>query len=559
MAKALHFGQEAREALLRGIDLSAAAVGRTLGPNGRGVLFRNPHTEQSVFAHDAVETTWQIDLGDPFANMGARLIDDVAKHTRNRGGDGAATAVVLAQALMHGALTQLAAGASPVAIRGGIEEAAQQVVAEVRAQARPVAGPPVIRAVAVTAASDRAVGEAVAAAYDQVGPTGVVFAESSPRDRVEVERVHGWHYDRGLASPLFVSDHYGSKAVVVEPWILLTDAKLSEIGDVLPTLEALTPVPHRDLVVICDGIEGAALSLLAANKQSGLFNCAVVNPPDWQHRRRDFMQDIAVYTGGRVITSALGRRLDSVQLADLGRAGRVEATTEWTVIVEGKGEPSAIEQRCRQIRSDIHWAHDEYDKRKFHERIARLQGRVALVKVGGLNEREMKHRLHQAERAVTVLAAALADGVVLGGGLALLRAADSLNSQAGDRAEGRGAAVLAKALESPLAWLARNNGREASATVASVRARQEQLHNPAIGYDVRRDDVADLAQRGIFDPTAVVCAALECAVSAAVMLLSTEAVVVDTVPLSIPGKLKRAPRPAPPPPEIRGEGLGWRQ
>jgi chaperonin GroEL len=551
VAKALRYGQDARQALVRGIDLSTEAVGRTLGPHGRGVLIRNPFTEQGFFAQDAVETTRQIDLGDPYANMGARLIDEVAKRTRDRAGDGAATAVVLAQALMRGALTQLAAGASPIALRRGVERAAQRVGAALRARARPVDGIDALRAVAVAAVGDRQVGEAVAAAFDQVGPDGVVFVETSHRDSIEVERVPGWHYERGLASPLFLSERLGTKAVVEEPWLLLTDAKLNAVSDILPTLEALTPVEHRDLVVICDGIEGTALGLLVANKTNGLFNCAVVNPPDWQNRRRDFMEDIAILTGGKVIAGEAGRRLDSVRLSDLGRAGRVEATAERTIIIDGRGDPAAIERRCRLIRSDIELAHHEYDKHKFRERIARLRGRVAMVKIGGLNEREMKQRKHQAERAVAVLWAAVAGGIVPGGGISLLEAAGSANGHAGERDEALGAAILAKALEAPLAWLARNNGREASTTVAWVRVRQERERNPAVGYDARRDEFADLVERGVFDPAAVLCAALESAVSAAATLLSTEAVVVDTTPLPMPRPPKRVPRPVPPPVHLK--------
>lgn len=551
MAKAVRYGQDARQALVRGIDLSAAAVGPTLGPHGRGVLIRNPHTDQSRFAHDAVETTGQMDLADPYANMGARLIEEVAKATRDRAGDGAATAVVLAQALLRGALAQLAAGGSPVALRRGLERAARLVAADVRARARPVDGIEGLRAVAVAAVSDRAVGEAVAAAFDLVGLDGVVFVETAHRDAVEVERMHGWHYDRGLASPLFLSERYGTKAVVEEPWLLLTDAKLSAIGDVLPTLEALTPVSHRDLVVICDGIEGAALGLLVANKTNGLFDCMVVHPPDWQSRRRDFMEDIAVWTGGNVIAGDVGRRLDSVRLGDLGRARRVEATAERTIIVGGRGDAAAVERRCRQIASDLDLAHYEYDKQKFRERIARLRGRVAVVKVGGRNERETKWRGHQAERALAVLRAAAAGGIVPGGGVALLAAAASVNGQAGEREEALGAALLGQALAAPLVWLARNNGREAGTTLARVRARQERERNPTIGYDARCDEVADLAGRGVFDPTEVVCAALETAVSAATTLLTTEAVVADTAPPPVPRSPKRAPRPAPPPVHLK--------
>ncbi|MEA2528181.1 MAG: chaperonin GroEL [Thermomicrobiales bacterium] len=552
MPKAVRFGQDARLALLRGVDLSAAAIGYTLGPHGRGVLVRNPHTEQCFFAHDAAATAETIDFRDQYANMGARLINEVAQKAREQAGDGAATAVVLARALMHGALAQLAAGASPVALRRGIEEAARTAVAAIRAQARPVATAEARLAVAVTAAGDAMVGEAVAAAIDMVGPDGAVFVETLPRAGIEVERVNGWHYDRGLASPAFVSSRYGTKAVVENPWILLTDRKLTEIGDILPTFEALTPVVHRDLVVICDGIEGAALGLMVANKNGGLFNCAVVQPPDWQARRRDFMDDIAVYTGGTVISEVLGRRLDSVRIEDLGRAARVEATSERTVIVDGKGDPEAIANRCRLIRSDVELAHYEFDKQKFRERIARLEGRVALVKVGGRHEREVKRRTHQAERALAVLKAAIADGVVPGGGIALLAAAGSPNGTAADRDEALGAAVLAKALEAPLAWLARTNGREPSTTVARVQAARQLDANPAIGYDAARDEVGDLAARGVLDPAGIVCAALECAVSGAVMLLSTEAVVIDTVPLPMPKSPGRVPYPAPPPPVAKG-------
>jgi chaperonin GroEL len=552
MAKAVRFGQDARLALLRGVDLSAAAIGCTLGPNGRGVLIRNPHTEQCFFAHDAAATAETIDFRDQYANMGARLINEVAQKTRAQAGDGAATAVVLAAALMHGALTQLAAGASPVALRRGIEHAARNALAAIRAQARLVETPEAMRDVAIAAAGDVEIGVAVAEAVDLVGTDGAVFVETLPRAGIEVERVNGWHYDRGLTSPAFVSSRYGTKAVVENPWILLTDRKLTEIGDILPTFEALTAAPHRDLVVICDGIEGAALGLMVANKNSGLFNCAVVNPPDWQARRRDFMDDIAIFTGGSVISEVLGRRLDSVRLDDLGRAERVEATAERTVIIEGKGDLEAIAHRCTLIRSDIELAHYEFDKQKFRERIARLEGRVALIKVGGLHEREVKRRKHQAERAVAVLKAAVAEGVVPGGGASLLTATASPNGAMLDPDEALGAAVLAKALEAPVSWLARNNGRESSTTLARVQMSRQLEANTAIGYDAKRDDVADLAARGVLDPVGIVCAALECAVSGATMLLSTEAVVIDTVPIPMPKSPTRVPYPEAPPPVAKG-------
>jgi chaperonin GroEL len=534
MAKQIIFNEDARRSLKKGIDILAESVKVTLGPKGRNVALDKKFGAPSV-THDGVTVAKEISLEDPFENMGAQLLKEAATKTNDVAGDGTTTATVLAQAIVTEGMKNLAAGANPMLLRRGIELGTEAIVNYIQSKAIPVDNPREIAQVATISAADEQIGELIAEVMDKVGKDGVITVEESRGTQFETDYVEGMEFDRGYISAYFVTNTDKMEASIDNPAILITDKKISAVADILPVLEQLTQRGSRDIVIIAEDVDGEALATLVVNKLRGVINVLAIKAPGFGDRRKEMLRDIAVLTGGQVISEEMGRRLDSTRLEDLGTARRVVSDKDNTTIVEGHGDPAAIEARVRQIRAQIAETTSDYDREKLQERLAKLAGGVALIKVGASTEVELKYRKTRVEDALSATRAAVEEGLVPGGGVALLNASKALNDLKLEGDEQTGLNILRRALEEPLRQLAINGGRDGSVIVDGVRRIQREHNSENYGYNVLTDQYEDLVNAGIIDPAKVTRSALQNASSIASMILTTEALVTD-----IPEKEKPA-------------------
>ncbi|HLH21328.1 MAG TPA: chaperonin GroEL [Chloroflexota bacterium] len=522
-AKQLVYDQEARNALRCGIDKLADAVKVTLGPRGRHVALDKKWGPPTV-THDGVTVAKEIELEDPFENMGAQLMKQAATKTQDAAGDGTTTATVLAQAMVQEGLRLLAAGLSPMALKRGIDAAAAATVDAIKQSSTPLKGREDTAHVATISAGDAEIGNMLADVLEKVGKDGVVTVEEGKGTQLEVEYTEGMQFDRGYISPYFISNAERMEAELDEPLILITDKKISAVADLLPVLEKVIQSGKRDLLIVAEDVDGEALAVLVVNKMRGILNVLAVKAPGFGDRRKEMLRDIATLTGGQVITEEMGRKLDSAQLSDLGRARRVVATKDNTTIVEGRGDQKDIQARMQQIRAQIEETTSDYDREKLQERLAKLAGGVAVIRVGAPSEVEMKNRKSRVEDALAATRAAAEEGIVPGGGIAYLHAANAAQGlKLGDE-EQRGAELVARALEAPVRQIAQNAGLDGSVVVEMVR---REAKSPNWGYDALRDEYCDVVERGIIDPAKVARAAVENAASTAAMILTTETLVTE--------------------------------
>jgi chaperonin GroEL len=534
MAKQLVFDEEARRSLKKGIDILATAVKTTLGPKGRNVALDKKFGAPSV-THDGVTVAKEIQLEDPFENMGAQLLKEAATKTNDVAGDGTTTATVLAQAIVNEGLKNLAAGANPMQLKYGIDRATEAVVEYIRSEAVPVDTKKDIAQIASISAADETIGNLIADVMERVGKDGVITVEESRGINFETEYVEGMQIDKGYISPYFVTNTEKMEATLENPYILITDKKISAVQDILPVIEKMVQQGKRDILIIAEDVDGEALATLVVNKLRGILNVVAVKAPGFGDRRKEMLRDIAILTGGQVISEEMGRRLDSATLADLGSARSVISHKEDTTIVEGRGDPADIQARIRQIKAQIEETTSDYDREKLQERLAKLAGGVALIKVGAGTEVELKYRKTRVEDALSATRAGVEEGMVPGGGVALLNATEALDNLhlTGDAATG--VAILRRALEEPLRQLAANGGKDGSVVVDGVRRAQKEKNNKHIGYNVLTDSYEDMFEAGIADPAKVTRSALQNAASIAAMILTTEALITD-----IPEKEKPA-------------------
>ena len=539
MAKQIVFGEEARRSLKRGVDIVAEAVKTTLGPKGRNVALDKRFGAPTV-SHDGVTVAKEIELKDPFENMGAQLLKQAATKTNDVAGDGTSTATVLAQAIVTEGLRNVAAGANPMLLKQGLDIASEKVVAAVKAMSTPVQGKEDIAHVAAISAADPEIGNLIAEVMDKVGKDGVITVEESKGMQFETDYVEGMQFDRGYISAYFVTNAERMEAVLEEPYILISEKKVSAIADILPLLETLLQTGKKDLVIVSEDIDGEALATLVVNKLRGTLNVLGVKAPGFGDRRKEMLRDLAILTGGTVITEELGRKLESATVADLGQARRVTADKDNTTVIEGKGSQQAIQDRIRQIKAQIAETTSDYDKEKLQERLAKLSGGVAVVKVGAATEVELKEKKHRVEDALSATRAAVEEGIVPGGGVALLNAAAALDhiKLTGDQATG--VAILRRALEEPMRMIVANAGREGSVVVEMVRRLAKERKDKNIGYDVLANEYVDMLKQGIIDPAKVTRSALENAASVGGMILTTEALVTD-IPEKAPAAMPQMP------------------
>jgi chaperonin GroEL len=526
MAKQLVFDEEARRSLKKGIDILAGAVKTTLGPKGRNVALDKKFGAPSV-THDGVTVAKEIQLEDPFENMGAQLLKEAATKTNDVAGDGTTTATVLAQAIVNEGLKNLAAGANPMQLKYGIDKGAEVIVDYIRSVAIPVEGKKEIAQIASISAADEQIGNLIADVMDRVGKDGVITVEASRGINFETEFVEGMQIDKGYISAYFVTNAEKMEASIENPYILITDKKISAVQDILPVVEKMVQQGRREVVIIAEDIDGEALATLVVNKLRGILNVLAVKAPGFGDRRKEMLRDIASLTGGEVISEEMGRRLDSATLADLGSARLVISHKDDTTIVEGHGDSAEIQARIHQIKAQVEETTSDYDREKLQERLAKLSGGVALIRVGAGSEVEQKYRQTRVEDALSATRAGVEEGMVPGGGVALLNAVESLNKLqlTGDAATG--ANILRRALEEPLRQLAVNGGRDGSVVVEGVRRAQREQNNDRYGYNVLDDKYEDMVASGIIDPAKVTRSALQNATSIAAMILTTEALITD--------------------------------
>jgi chaperonin GroEL len=521
MGKSLQFDEQARRAMERGVNILADTVKVTLGPKGRNVVIAKSFGAP-IITNDGVTIAKEIELSDPAENMGAQLVKEVATKTNDVAGDGTTTATVLAQAMVKEGLRNLAAGAQPMDIKQGIEAAVAAVSERLREQATPVNGKPQIADVATISAQDRAIGELIAEAMDRVGKDGVITVEEASTTGLDLEFTEGMQFDKGYISPYFVTNQDRMEAILEDAYVLISANKISALADLLPLLEKVAQT-SKPLLIIAEDIEGEALSTLVVNRMRGVFASAAVKAPGFGDRRKATLQDIAILTGGQVISSELGMKLDGVTLEDLGKARRIVVTKDATTIVDGAGDKAAVAARVSELRKEIENSDSSWDKEKLQERLAKLAGGVCVIKVGAHTEVELNEKKHRLEDAISATRAAVEEGIVVGGGAALVHAADSLEGDlgfTGDKAVG--VRLVRKACDEPLRWIAENAGLEGYVVVAKVRAMK---HNE--GFNAATDVYGDLAADGVIDPVKVTRSALANAASIAAMFITTEAVVYE--------------------------------
>ena len=521
MGKSLQFDEQARRAMERGVNILADTVKVTLGPKGRNVVIAKSFGAP-IITNDGVTIAKEIELSDPAENMGAQLVKEVATKTNDVAGDGTTTATVLAQAMVKEGLRNLAAGAQPMDIKQGIEAAVAAVSEKLREQATPVNGKPQIADVATISAQDRAIGELIAEAMDRVGKDGVITVEEASTTGLDLEFTEGMQFDKGYISPYFVTDQDRMEAILEDAYVLISANKISALSDLLPLLEKVAQA-SKPLLIIAEDIEGEALSTLVVNRMRGVFASVAVKAPGFGDRRKATLQDIAVLTGGQVISSELGMKLEGVTLEDLGKARRIVVTKDATTIVDGAGDKAAVAARVSELRKEIENSDSSWDKEKLQERLAKLAGGVCVIKVGAHTEVELNEKKHRLEDAISATRAAVEEGIVVGGGAALVHAADALEGDlgfTGDKAVG--VRLVRKACDEPLRWIAENAGLEGYVVVAKVRAMK---HNE--GFNAATDVYGDLAADGVIDPVKVTRSALANAASIAAMFITTEAVVYE--------------------------------
>ncbi|MYL35746.1 chaperonin GroEL [Pontibacillus yanchengensis] len=520
MAKDIKFSEEARRSMLRGVDRLADAVKVTLGPKGRNVVLEKKYGSPLI-TNDGVTIAKEIELEDHFENMGAQLVSEVASKTNEIAGDGTTTATVLAQAMITEGLKNVASGANPVGVRRGIEKATEVAIEELKKISKPIEGKESISQVASISSSDEEVGQLIAEAMERVGNDGVITIEESKGFNTEMEVVEGMQFDRGYASPYMVSDQDKMEAVLENPYILITDKKITNIQEVLPVLEQVVQ-QSRPLLMISEDVEGEALATLVVNKLRGTFNAVSVKAPGFGDRRKAMLEDIATITGGQVITEDLGLELKNTRMDQLGRANKVVVTKDDTTIVEGAGTAETIGNRVNQLRSQLEETTSEFDKEKLQERLAKLAGGVAVIKVGAATETELKERKLRIEDALNSTRAAVEEGIVAGGGTALVNIYNHVASLDLSDDEATGAKILLRALEEPVRQIAHNAGMEGSVIIERLKGEQV-----GIGFNAATGEWVNMIEAGIVDPTKVTRSALQNASSVAAMFLTTEAVVAD--------------------------------
>jgi chaperonin GroEL len=527
MPKQLYFNEEARRALKRGVDAVADAVKTTLGPRGRNVAIDKKFGAPTV-THDGVTVAKEIELKDPFENMGARLLVEVATKTNDVAGDGTTTATVLAQAIVNEGLKVVAAGANPMLLKRGLDKGAEALVSELKALAKPVRDRADIAHVATISAADSEIGELIAEVMEKVGKDGVITVEESKGIAFEKEYTEGMQIDRGYISAYFVTNSERMEAELDDPYILITDKKISNIQEILPVLEKVLQTGTKNFVIVAEDVEGEALATLVVNKLRGTINALAIKAPGFGDRRKAMLQDIAILTGGTLISEEIGRKLDSATLQDLGRARRVVSDKDNTTFIEGRGDEKGIKARIDQIRAQTETTTSDFDREKLQERLAKLAGGVAVLKVGGATEPELKEKKHRVEDALSTARAAVEEGIVPGGGVALINALSALDKvQVSNEDERIGVNILRRALEEPLRTLARNAGEDGAVVISNVRRAQAEKGDTTYGYNVLTGEYGSLIEQGVIDPVKVTRSAVQNAVSIAGLLLTTEALITD--------------------------------
>ena len=531
MAKQIVYGEQSRQAVLRGVNQLADAVKVTLGPKGRNVVLDKKFGSPTI-TKDGVTVAKEIDLKDPLENMGAQMVREVASKTSDTAGDGTTTATVLAQAIYREGAKNVVAGANPMDIKRGIEKAVEAVTAELKKMSKPVSGNMVAQVGTISANNDETIGKIIADAMDKVGKDGVITVEEAQTLETSLDVVEGMQFDRGYLSPYFVTDPERMEVVLENPVILIHEKKISSMKDLLPVLEQVARL-GRPLLIIAEDIEGEALATLVVNKLRGTLQAAAVKAPGFGDRRKAMLEDIAILTGGRAIIEDLGIKLESIKLEDLGQAKKVVIDKDNTTIVEGAGTSSAIEGRVKQLRAQIEETTSDYDREKLQERLAKLVGGVAMIKVGAATETEMKEKKARVEDAMHATQAAVEEGIVPGGGVALIRASKVLDSLKLGGDQQIGVNIVRRAIEEPMRWIATNAGHEGSIVVQKVREMKDTE-----GFNALTDTYEDLVKAGVIDPTKVVRSALQNSSSIASLLLTTEALICE-----IPEEKKEAPMP----------------
>jgi len=519
MAKQIIYGEQSRQAILRGVNQLADAVKVTLGPKGRNVVLDKKFGSPTI-TKDGVTVAKEIDLKDPLENMGAQMVREVASKTSDTAGDGTTTATVLAQAIYREGAKNVVAGANPMELKRGIERAVEVIVEEIKKMARPVTGNMVAQVGTISANSDATIGKIIAEAMDKVGKDGVITVEESKTLETSLDVVEGMQFDRGYLSAYFVTDPERMEVVLENPVILIHEKKISSMKDLLPVLEQVARL-GRPLLIIAEDIEGEALATLVVNKLRGTLQAAAVKAPGFGDRRKAMLEDIAILTGGRAITEDLGIKLENIKLEDLGKAKKVTIDKDNTTIVEGSGTSSAIEGRVKQIRTQVEDTTSDYDREKLQERLAKLVGGVAVIKVGAATETEMKEKKARVEDAMHATKAAVEEGIVPGGGVALVRSGKALEKLKLEGDQAVGMQIIKRAIEEPMRWIAMNAGQEGSIIVSKVK----EMKNNDEGFNAATETYEDLVKAGVIDPAKVVRNALQNASSIASLLLTTEALV----------------------------------
>ena len=526
-AKQIVFSEDARRNLQQGMDVLAKSVVTTLGPKGRNVAIDRKFGSPTI-THDGVSVAKEIELEDPFENMGAQLLKEAATKTNDIAGDGTTTSTVLAHSIVTDGMKNLAAGFNPMLLKWGIEAATKAVAEKLSEQAIEVTTKDEIANVASISAQDRTIGELIADVMDKVGKDGVITVEESKGLEFETEYVEGMQFDRGYISPYFITNPESMEADVEEPYILVHDKKISAATDVVPVLEKLVQVGKRELVIIAEDIDGEALATLVLNKLRGMLNVVAVKAPGFGDRRKAMLQDIAILTGATVISEETGRKLETTEITDLGQSEKIVVTKDDTTVIGGRGEGAQIKGRIEQIRIEIDKSTSDYDSEKLQERLAKLSGGVAIIRVGAATETELKEKKHRVEDALSATRAAVEDGIVPGGGVALINAMTVLDDVIMDNDDAQvGVTIVRKALEVPLRKIAENAGKDGSVILQDVRRAQEAEKNLNIGFNVISEEYVDMVKDGVIDPAKVTRGALENAASIAAMILTTEALITD--------------------------------
>ena len=540
-AKQLVFSEEARRSLQKGMDLLSTAVVTTLGPKGRNVAIDRKFGSPTI-THDGVTVAKEIELEDPFENMGAQLLKEAATKTNDIAGDGTTTSTLLAHSIVTEGMKNLAAGANPMLLKRGIEAASKAVADKIKDQAIEITTKDEIANVASISAQERTIGDLIAEVMDKVGKDGVITVEESKGLEFETEYVEGMQFDRGYISPYFITDPEQMEAAIEDAYILVHDKKISAAQDIVPLLEKLVQLGTRELVIIAEDIDGEALATLVLNKLRGMLNVLAIKAPGFGDRRKAMLQDIATLTGATVISEETGRKLESATIEDLGRSEKIVSTKDDTTIVGGKGETSQIKGRIEQIRIEIDKSTSDYDSEKLQERLAKLSGGVAIIRVGAATETELKEKKHRVEDALSATRAAVEEGIVPGGGVALINAMDAVKDVQVDSDEAQiGVNIVRKALEVPLRKITENAGKDGPVILENVRRAQVEKKNLNIGFNVLSEEYVDMVKDGVIDPAKVTRGALSNAASIAAMILTTEALITDLPEENMPA--------APPMPE----------